>query len=131
MTEVCSVRFTSHNDCDVIETVRAILEMDPNLTDCNVTMRPDSDKNEVTITGSWHSIHHLRNQLMDVFHSATKKQQPLTGDAVRPIVNYVVSGECTKEEEEAKDAAEGANTAGVMQSTMDVPVSKCEVYGFH
>lgn len=128
MTEVCSVRFTSHSDCDVVGTVQAILEIDPDLADCNFVMRPDCDKNEVTITGSWHAIHHLRKQLMDVFCSATKKQQPLRGDAVRPIVNCVVSGECTKEKEEAKDAAEDANTAGgVMQSTMDVRVSKCDV----
>ena len=125
MTEVCSVKFTSPKDCDVVNTAQAILEKDLDLAGCNVVVRPDFVKNEVSITGSWHVISHLRNQLMSVFCSATEKHQSLVGDAIRSIVDSVLSGGSMHEGEEAKNAEFIANSANV-QTTMDVSTSKRE-----
>ena len=92
MKEVCSVKFTSSKDCNVIRIAQAILETDPNLTDCNIIMSPDFENNEASITGSWHAISHLRDQLIAVFCSATESYQSLIRDAVQALVDNVVGG---------------------------------------
>ena len=123
MKEVYSVKFTSSKDCDVVRTAQAILEIDPDLTGCNIVMSQDFENYEVSITGSWHAISHLRKQLMAVFCSATERHQSLVGDAVRSIVDSVVSGGSTQEGEKAKNAQGIANTVNDVQSTMDVSTS--------
>ena len=128
MKEVYSVTFASSKGCNLIRTAQAILEMDPDLTGCNIVMSPDFENNEVSITGSWHAISRLREQLMAVFCSATEKHQSLVGDAVQSIVDSVVSGGSPQEGEEAKNAESIANTVNDVQSTMDVSTSKCELH---
>ena len=128
MTEVCSVKFASSKDCDVVRTAQAILETDPNLTDCNVIVSPDFENNEASITGSWHAISHLRDQLMAVFCSATERHQSLVGGAIQALVNNVVGGGITQEGQGAKNAEGIANTANAVQRAMDASNSKRELH---
>ena len=128
MTEMCSVKFTSPKDYDVISTAKTILETDPELTECNVVMKPDHEKNAVSITGSWHAISHLRCQLMAVFCSATEKQQPLGGEAVHSLVDNVLVEGNIQEGEETRNAEEFGSAANAEQSTKDVSPSKSERY---
>ena len=127
MTEICSVTFTSPENCDVIDTARAILAMDPNLAVCKVVVTSDREKNKISITGSWRAISLLRKQLMAVFCTATEKQQPLVGDAVESLVDSVIRGENAQEGEEAKDAEDITSTANATQNTRNVPPSKREL----
>ena len=128
MKEVCSVKFASSKDFDVVRTAQAILETDPDLTGCNIVMSQDFENNEVSITGSWHAISHLRDQLMAVFCNATESHQSLVGDAIQALVDSVVSGGSQQEGEEAKNAEGIVNTVNDVQSTMDVSTSKCELH---
>ena len=127
MTEICSITFTSPENCDVINAACAILAMDPELADCKVVMTSDHEKNKVSITGSWRAISQLRKQLMAVFCTATEKQQPLVGDAVKSFVDSVLRGESTQEGKEAKDAENVTSTANATQKTRNVPPSKREL----
>ena len=127
MTEICSITFTSPENCDVINAVCAILAMDPELADCKVVMTSDHEKNKVSITGSWCAISQLRKQLMTVFCTATEKQQPLVGDAVKSFVDSVIRGESTQEGKEAKDAENVTSTSNATQNTRNVPPSEREL----
>ena len=127
MTEVCSVKFTSPKGYDVISTAKAILKTDPELTECNVVMKPDHEKNAVSITGSWHAISFLRSQLMAVFCSATEKQQLLEGEAVQSLVDSVLVEGNIQEGEDARNAEEFGSTANAEQSTKDVSPSQSEL----
>ena len=127
MTEICSITFTSPENCDVINTACAILAMDPELADCKVVIMSDHEKNKISITGSWRAISQLRKQLMAVFCTATEKQQPLVGDAVKSLVDSVIRGESRQEETEAKDAENVTSTANATQNTRNVPPSEREL----
>ena len=127
MTEICSITFTSPENCDVINAACAILGMDPELADCKVVMTSDREKNQVSITGSWRAISQLRKQLMTVFCTATEKQQPLVGDAVKSLVDSIIRGESTQEGTEAKDAEHVTSTTNATQNTRNVPPSKREL----
>ena len=127
MTEICSITFTSPENCDVINAACAILGMDPELADCKVVMTSDREKNQVSITGSWRAISQLRKQLMTVFCTATEKQQPLVGDAVKSLVDSIIRGESTQEGKEVKDAEHVTSTTNATQNTRNVPPSKREL----
>ena len=127
MTEMCSVKFTSPKGYDVTSTAKAILETDPELTECIVIMKADHEKNAVSISGSWHAISHLRSQLMAVFCSATDKQQLLEGETVQSLVDSVLVEGNIQEGEETKNAEEFGSTANAEQSTKDVSPSKSEL----
>ena len=127
MTEICSVTFTSPENCDVINAACAILAMDPDLADCKVVMTSDREKNQISITGSWHAISQSRKQLMTVFCTTTEKQQLLVGDAVKSLVDTVLRGESTQEEKEVKDTENITSTANATQNTRNVSHSKREL----
>ena len=111
MTEEYTVRFTSPmNDCDLCSTGREILNTDPDLSDCNVYIRADTQKNSISITGSWHSISHLRRCLLAVFCTAIKEKQALLGDCIQSLVDKALEMDNTEAEEGTMSTNECTST---------------------
>ena len=107
MTEEYTVRFTSPGkDCDLCSTVHAVLDTDPNFSDCNVDVRPASDKSSISVTGPWHAISHLRSQLVAVLCTATEEKQILTGGCVQSLVDKALGMDTTEKNEEARSTKE-------------------------
>ena len=112
MTEEYTVRFTSPgNDCDLCSTARTILDTDPDLSDCNVDIiKPDSEKNSISITGSWHAISHLRRRLVAVFCIATEGEQAPLRDCVQSIVDKAIEMNDTEAKEGTRSTNERTST---------------------
>ena len=111
MTEEYTVRFTSpKKDCDLCSTARTIFDTDLDLFDCNVDIRPDSERNSISITGSWHAISHFRRQLVAVFCIATEEKQAPLRDCVQSLVDKAIEMDDTETEEGTSKTNEPTST---------------------
>ena len=111
MTEEYTVRFTSPGkDCDLCRTAGTIFDTDLDLIDCNVDIIPDSERNSISITGSWHAISQLRRRLVAVICIATEEKQAPLRDCVQSLVYKAIEMDDTETKEGTSKTNECTST---------------------